>query len=156
MNALSSRSRLLPVVLLALVGCKSPSSGPSGALVSVTMDCPVEARMRLTLIEVFEQAGYKAKSAFTPELTFERPGSVGADILRRSWYSGKTLERVRVDLTPSGSGGVRVDLNAFIVQYPDDRVMEEEFRIHSRGRYEKLMEQVRQRVAELAHPPAVP
>jgi len=156
MHSLSGRVGLLVLGLVAFAGCKSFSSTPSGALASVTMACPLEARVRLTLIEVFEQNGYRGKSVYTPEMVFERPGSLGDDLLRGSWFSGKTTERVRIRVVPVGAGAFRVDLDAFTVQYPDDRVMEEEFRIGSRGRYEKWLEQVQQRVAEMDHPPAVP
>jgi len=156
MSAPHCGTGLLLLGLLALAGCKSPSSLPAGVLTSATIECPHEARVRLTLIDVFEAQNYQGKSVYTPEMVFERPGSLGSDIMHRSWFSGKMTERVRVAVVPVGSEAFRLDLRASAVQYSGDRVLEEEFPIRSRGRYEKLFEEVRQRVKAMDRPPGVP
>lgn len=149
--------RWLPALLLGpllLAGCKSSSSsGRSGALASITIACPYEARVRLTVIEVFEAEQYHGKSIYSSEMVFERPGNLGAGIMHGSWMSGIPTERVRIRVVPSGPEAFRIDCNAYVVRFPDDRVMEEEHRIHSRSRYEKLLARVQERVAALSQPP---
>jgi hypothetical protein len=155
MCKLFGRLGLFVLCLSFLVGCQSPPASQSTALASVTIESPSEARVRVAVIEVFEADQYRSKAIYEPEMVFERRGSLGDDLRRGGLLSGQTIKRVRVRVIPTGPETFRIDCNAFTVQYPDDRVMEQEFRIRSRGPYQELLERVRQSVTELRRAPAV-
>ncbi|HOY57058.1 MAG TPA: hypothetical protein PK640_02835 [Verrucomicrobiota bacterium] len=155
LRTLAGRLGLLLACLAAQVGCQSPAASGSDALVSMTIVSPHSTRVRLAVVKVFEAEHFEGKSVFDPEMVFERRGSLGDSLLRGGLLSGKTIERVRVRVTPVGPETCQVDCRAFTVQYPGDRVMEEEFRIRRKGPYRELLERVRAQVAELREAPDV-
>ncbi len=156
MRQLASRLGLLLACLSAQVGCQSPAASRSDALISLTLVSPHPARVRLAVMKVFEAEQFEGVSVFEPEMVFERRGSLGDSLLRGGLLSGKTIERVRVRVTPVGAETYQLDCNAFTVQYPGDRVMEEEFRIRRKGPYQELLERVRDQVAGLQEAPDLP
>lgn len=150
------RLGLVGLCLALLEGCQSPNISRSDVLVSVTIDCSSLARVRVAVIKVFEAAEFEGKSVFDPEMVFERRGSLGDNLLRGGLLSAKTIERVRVRVTPLGAETFRLDCSAFTVQYAGDRVMEDEYRIRRKEPYQRLFEQVRRQVSELDQAPNVP
>jgi hypothetical protein len=134
-------------------GCASTTTGETDPSASVVVSGVSEARVRLTAIAVFQEAGYESKSVYSAELSFERRAGLGSDILRGGWFDSKTVERVRVKVIEVSPQRYRVEARAFTVQYPGDRVMEEQFRIRRHGPYRKLLESVSQRVATAARVP---
>jgi len=150
------RLGLVGLCLALLEGCQSPNTSRSDALVSATVDCSSLARVRVAVIKVFEAAEFEGKSVFDPEMVLERRGSLGDNLLHGGLLSGKTIERVRVRVTPIGAETFRLDCNAFTVQYAGDRVMEEEYRIRRRGPYLQLLEQIQRQVSELDQASDVP
>lgn len=155
MRSLLHACLLAGTLITALLGagCRSTGEGPAGATASVVVEAIDEVRIRVALIQAFEAERYSGKTIYGPELIFERRGSLGDDIMRGGWLSGRTVERVRVKVVPVDPQKFRVDCNAFTVQYPDDRVMEQEFAVRSSGKYKKILEDVKRRVAAM-HPPA--
>ena len=143
------RIGLLGSCLAALVGCQSPGTAHSDTLASVTISSSSASRVRVALIKVFEAAEFEGKSVFDPEMVFERRGSLGDNLLHGGLLSGKTIERVRVRVTPIGPETFRLDCNAFTVQYAGDRVMEEEYRIRRKAPYRQLLERAQQQVSDL-------
>lgn len=131
-----------------IAGCAGLSgSSKDRPLASRTVPSPSESRVRLHLIEVFEGAGFTGRSLYGTEIVFEREGSLGSTILYGSWLSGKTVERVRLRIRADRPGtSWRIDCRAFSVVSPGDTVMEEEHRIHRRGSYVKLLEEVGKRL----------
>jgi len=156
LGKLASRLGLLLACLSAQVGCQSPAASRSDALVSMTIVSPHPTRVRLAVVKVFEAEHFEGKSVFDPEMVFERRRSLGDSLLRGGLLSGKTIERVRVRVTSVGPETYQLDCRAFTVQYPGDRVMEEEFRIRRKGPYEELLERVRAQVAKLREAPDLP
>lgn len=145
-----ARGWLAGLLVWLAAGCASTGDGPSGALASVTVSGVSDARVRLTLIEVFEGAGYTGVSVYQPEMTFERRGSLGSDIMRGGLLNSKTVERVRIRVLPEGPETYSVQARAWTVQYPGDRLMEDEYAIRRKGPYRKLLEEVAQRAAQTA------
>ena len=139
--------------VLSVTGCRTTGEGPAGATASISVEAIDEVRVRVALIQAFEAEHFGGKTIFGPELVFERRGSLGDDILRGGWLSGRTVERVRIKVVPVDPQVFRVDLNAFTVQYPDDRVMEQEFAVRSSSKYKKILEDAKRRVAAV-RPPA--
>lgn len=137
------------LLLLATPGCQSTGTGPSGSLAAVVIDCPDEVRVRVAVIKAFEEEKFQSRKVFGPEMVFERRGSLTDDFMHGGWLSSKTVERIRVRITAASPMAFRVECNAFTVQYPDDRVMEEEFRIRRSGPYRQMLEDARQRVAQM-------
>jgi hypothetical protein len=142
--------------MVSAPGCASGGAGDRHPLAALVVSAPGEVRVRLSAIEVFQGAGYLGKSVYTPEMTFERRAGLGSDILRGGWLDSKTIERVRIQVVEESPARFRIEVRASTVQYPGDRVLEEEFPIRRSGSYQKLLEQVRQRIAAVPAAPDLP
>lgn len=141
---------------MLLAGCTTPDASATKPLASVVIQGQTENRIRLLLVEVFGDAHYESRVLYGPELVFEKRGSFTDDLLRGGSLSSKTVVRARVRVEPNPAGGHLLECWAAKVQYPGDRVMEEEFRIHSGGAFQKILTETKRRLEaeSAASPPA--
>ncbi|HNU51154.1 MAG TPA: hypothetical protein PKJ98_09695 [Verrucomicrobiota bacterium] len=137
---------LLAATLMLGCGCQSLGGSDSKPLASITIRDVTESRVRLTLAEVFESAGYEARVLSGPELRFEKPGSFSDNLMRGGWLSSETVIRARLRITRQEPDALLISCRAATVQYPGDSVMEEEHAVHWRGSFQKLLEETARRL----------
>ncbi len=140
------------MALLTMTACRSPGGGHASVVISgASFD-----NIRAATAAVFNAAGYSLTTSSASEMTFQKLGGRGQEILYGSWESKGVMDRVRVRFEPGANNDYQLIATAYSVRDAGDRVFEDENRkvLLSAGSYRKLLNDVKKRVAEV--PAAVP
>lgn len=132
--------------LLGLTACRSPGGGHASVVISgQSID-----KIRITTAAVFNEAGYALTTSTASEMTFQKLGGRGQEILYGSWESKGVMDRVRVRFEPGANSDYQLIATAYSVRDAGDSVFEEENRklVLSAGSYRKLLNEVKKQVEQ--------
>ena len=150
------------LVLLAgfmLTGCRSMDKPASASFASAVVINQTPEKIRQAVIAVFQDNGYQIFSLSDNALVFQREATRG-ETIDYAGFAGahegtKVVMRVRVNVRPKDPSAYWVECKAYAVCNPDQQVFESTtalFGFQSKP-YQKLMDQVAQRVAQTAPTP---
>lgn len=133
---------------LAVLGtaCHTASKGGRHTATVVIPGKSLTAIREMTQ-KVFEEDGYTG-TAGVRTMVFTRPGSTLDNLAYGSWDLSSVSTRVEVTFVEEPSGDYRVECDAFIVRNAGDHVFEDSYKKSSKGKYQKLLNQIRDRLAK--------
>lgn len=157
MNHTASSIRLLYAPLAALVslllllagtGCRSLTEPGSASFASVTIKNHTTEEITRVTAQVFNADGYRGGMNSSGQMVFEKEASRMTSLAREgmvnSYYGANTINRVRVDVEPLGSGTYRVEGKAYMVTGGSDPFFQDEVPVTNirRGPYQSLLDKV--------------
>jgi len=137
---------ILPLVGALFAGCTSPPVGAgSGRYAAVEVDGFSRTSVRLATLQVFEREGYKLLTEKNDNITFEKSGSTGQNVLWGNLERG-VWERVVVTINRlSEEERFLIYLEAYRVHNHGDAVLEDSKKMGfaMQSKYQELLEKVR-------------
>jgi len=116
------------LLLFAGVGCQSVGGG--GSFASVKIKRHTTEDIVAATAQVFAEDGYRGSRTGSGQMVFEKLASGATSVSREGLvgaaYGAQTINRVRVDITPSGEGEHLLECKAFMVTGGSDPFFQNE------------------------------
>jgi hypothetical protein len=136
------------VLGLAVIGCQT-SSTSGKHLASVVISGVPPAAIRDAARQVFEAQGYSGAWGVR-SIVFQRRASTLDNLTYGGWDLSSVTLRVELMMNELDNADYRLDCDVRLVRDAGDHVLEESRKTGSRAKYQKLLNQVRDRA--IAHP----
>jgi hypothetical protein len=136
--------------LLSFVGagCHSLSGPGSASFASVTILNHSPEEIAAATAQVFTAKGYRGGMTKSGQLVFEKEASRGTSFAREglvgAYYGAQTINRVRAEIVPLGSGSYRLQCKAYMVTGGSDPFFQDEVPVTNArsGPYRSLLKKV--------------
>lgn len=119
-------------------------------MASVTVQAADVDEVGIAIMGVFTKAGFSAREVKRGSMNFERVGSTWDTVLYGSLRPGDVYERVKLRVIPLAINLFRLDADTYKVSNPGDQVFEQERRVPSKGKLDKLLNEVQAQLKKTA------
>lgn len=139
---------LTPLLAFTSTGCSTAARGGPSTFASVVIDGHTRDEISRATMEVFNSHYYITAMGGTEMLMFEKSGGSMDNILYGGWSPGEVTIRVKVHLSSAGATSCLVSCQGYMVRDANDPMVEDEQKLSKlrRGPYQKLLEEVREKV----------
>jgi hypothetical protein len=115
---------------LASAGCTSTGEPASASFASVTIQNRSPEEIIQATAQVFGADGWRGGMSGPGQMVFEKEASRATTLSREglvgTYYGAQTVNRVRAEIVPLGTGGFRLQCKAFLVTGGSDPFFQEE------------------------------